>query len=236
MRYNFLIFFTAILLSAGKAAAFKHDKERSKKGQSELSSSEWDSEWKSGSWSYLANTPIELSRLAVIGNVFIPSYAPTAEASILDIGCGEGLLLEYLNNTYKPGYVGMDISKEAIAKALTRRPDNKFIVSSVSDHLPTRNYDVIVFSEVLNYVDYESVLRNYELSLSAKGIVIISTFLGFNDDPPQEKHKRIITFVKSHFQLIDEIQLTGFITRGPAWKDKVKTHVIVVRCKEMKVT
>ena len=49
------------------------------------SEGKWNKEWKSGAWTYMETIPVERSRIAVIGGVFIPMFAGT-NASVLDIG------------------------------------------------------------------------------------------------------------------------------------------------------
>ncbi len=46
-------------------------------------------------------------------------------ASILDAGCGEGLLAEKLKILPYKSYLGMDVSKEAIAIATKRLGDDR---------------------------------------------------------------------------------------------------------------
>ena len=42
-------------------------------------------------------------------------------SSVLDVGCGEGAISDFLLPQQKARYVGIDISKEAIHLAKTRR-------------------------------------------------------------------------------------------------------------------
>lgn len=46
------------------------------------SESKWNKEWKSGAWTYMETVPVERSRIAVIGGIFIPMFA-NKNASVL---------------------------------------------------------------------------------------------------------------------------------------------------------
>ena len=103
---------------------------------------------------------VERSRIAVIGGVLIQLYASNLNATILEIGCGEGAVTDFLTPIQKRGYIGVDISKEAIAIAKSKRMEGgmRFVVSAAHRFQPQNKFDVIVFSEVLYYTEYEKIL------------------------------------------------------------------------------
>ena len=84
------------------------------------SENKWNKEWKNGDWTYMETNAIERSRIAVIGGVFIPMFTNTT-SSVLDIGCGEGSISDFLNDIQKTKYVGVDLAKEAIQLAKKNR-------------------------------------------------------------------------------------------------------------------
>lgn len=108
-----------------------------------MSAEGWDLQFSTGKWDYLKTSPIERLRLSTMGTMIIPSYFQYHHKkypiTILDMGCGEGLLVDYLlvipeeppdeigNKTASSSssagdsvyeYVGVDISKVAIQRAL----------------------------------------------------------------------------------------------------------------------
>lgn len=165
----------------------------------------WDRQWARGDWAYLDIAPIERSRMAVIG-VLIQSYVNNPNASVLDVGCGEGALADFLLPTQKPHYTGIDISKVAIHRAQKLRGSPMtFEVAIAHKYRPTKKFDVIVFSEVLYYVEFAKVLKQYEEYLTPNGIIVSSLYF----QKKREMYKDIIEFSRSYFELLDNFELGG---------------------------
>jgi 2-polyprenyl-6-hydroxyphenyl methylase/3-demethylubiquinone-9 3-methyltransferase len=176
----------------------------------QISENKWDKMWRNGDWSYQDTVPIERIRSAIIGGVYIPFLAHVADsstsASILEIGCGEGVVSDYLTNDQKKLYTGVDISKEAIAIAETERPSPmQFIHSSATEFRPNGTYDVIIFSEVLYYTNHEGIIDQYLPSVNPNGTVIISIF--HMEGGPSYDH--IFSYAKKKMQLVDEVYVAG---------------------------
>ena len=192
------------------------------------SEAKWDNEWKQGQWNYMEKVAVERSRIAVIGGVFIQMFTH-ANASVLDIGCGEGSISDFLNNHQKSNYVGIDLSKEAILQALkVRGSPMTFIHAAAHLYRPLNRFDVVVFSDVLYYVEYEKVLRQYREYLNANGVVIISIF------HMSEKlmYENIFIFARSIFDKIDEIDISGYTQKNSRAKvEKTAFHIEVYRLK-----
>lgn len=92
--------------------------------------------------------------------------------SVLDLGCGDGLLFGLLGTKIEKG-VGLDISPEAVRKAVGKGFDAR--VHSFDDPLPFEHstFDHVVLLDVLEHVyDPTSLLR--EAARVAKKSVIIS--------------------------------------------------------------
>jgi len=79
-------------------------------------------------------------------------------ATVLEVGCGEGELLSYIDARRK---VGIDLSGEQIARGKQRFPDLDLRVGCPeTGNLPREEFDVIILSDVLNYSpDVEVFLR-----------------------------------------------------------------------------
>ena len=95
---------------------------------------------------------------------------------ILDVGCGEGSLVKYLNNN-KRYIVGIDISQKCIEKANqnNKKNDNiKFILTSFEKFESKNEYfDVIIFCATLHHMDMHTVLTKSKNLLNKKGILLI---------------------------------------------------------------
>ena len=99
--------------------------------------------------------------------------------SILDVGCGEGILPQRLNVESIAKYVGIDISKVAI-DAASQQANEKvvFLHEDVSAYHPTERFDVIVFNEILHYLeDPLAVVRRYETCLKPHSIFVASLYI-----------------------------------------------------------
>ncbi len=166
-----------------------------------ISKKRWDREFAGGTWDYLDSSPIERARHAVIG-MYCQTHKPAG--AILDIGCGEGTLFDFLNNVQKSTYLGIDISSEAIAKAQKKR-SGSFVIGDALEFRAKKKYDVIVFNEVLYYLDEMAVFEKYRHFLKRGGIVIVSLY--------RTKHHqydaRVWRSAKKYFKAIDLLELTG---------------------------
>ena len=171
------------------------------------SEKKWDKEWSSGAWRYQETVPVERSRIAVIGGVLVQMYAPHANSTVLEIGCGEGAVSDFLTEIQKPGYVGVDISKEAIAIAKSKRQAGgmRFVHAAAHKFQPSTKFDVIIFSEVLYYTEYEKIMDQYSNYLNPTGIVIISIY----QMAGMPKYESIFAYAQSRFQLVDEMEVSG---------------------------
>jgi 2-polyprenyl-3-methyl-5-hydroxy-6-metoxy-1,4-benzoquinol methylase len=93
--------------------------------------------------------------------------------SVVDVGCGQGSLLEDLRMEFpyiKP--YGIDISKAAIELARQRVPDGRFYVLDISQEALNEKCDLVVCSEVLEHItDDIKVLRNLR-KMTGKYLVI----------------------------------------------------------------
>ena len=78
---------------------------------------------------------------------------PSTPVSILDLGCGVGLLLDYIKTQKKISkisYWGIDISNKMIAVAAKRHPKSRFATRDIlEDPLPNGCVDYIVMNGVL---------------------------------------------------------------------------------------
>src|SRR6266699_5868480 len=147
---------------------------RQNKGDISVGKEDWELQYLGKMWNYLSNCK-EVSHYSVIVG-YIQYFKPTG--SILDIGCGEGILQARLTASGYARYVGIDISDAAIQKAHLREDEKTIFISGDADsYIPPELFDVIIFNEVLYYFDYplESFARYMEF-LKENGMIITSLF------------------------------------------------------------
>jgi 2-polyprenyl-6-hydroxyphenyl methylase/3-demethylubiquinone-9 3-methyltransferase len=195
------------------------------------SEKQWDQEWSSGAWDYMEKVIVERSKNSIVGGVFSMMYIPN-NGSVLDIGCGEGALSDFLTINQKANYVGVDLSKEAIifAKA-KRKPPLRFVHSAAHEFVPKHKFDMIVLSDVLYYVEYEKVIKQYAEYLNPNGVIVISIFqLEEASTKKLGGYENIFNFARSYFTYVDEVDVAGF-TKKKLVREKTSFHIEVYRLK-----
>jgi 2-polyprenyl-3-methyl-5-hydroxy-6-metoxy-1,4-benzoquinol methylase len=122
----------------------------------------------SGDWQQL-DTPEQAIRYR-----YIATAIRSAEAeSVLDIGCGEGVLLEYLNGDVV--YTGIEPS--ALAAGRARLGRGTILHAQCEDVTLDSTYDAIVFNEVLYYLpDPLAMLEKFTARLNPGGVLIVSIY------------------------------------------------------------
>lgn len=163
-------------------------------------------QYKNGGWAWLA-------RLDEMGHHYILSaYFNQIKkgGSLLDLGCGEGLLNDAVGKCNYSYYVGVDLSDEAVKQANERRGDAKtfFYQGNMDEYVPTRKFDVIAINESLYFsANPLALLKRMEAYLEPDGIFIIS-MLSPKGDPIWEK-------LNTEFAFIDENYVTNI--RKTTW-------------------
>lgn len=105
---------------------------------------------------------------------------PLKGLSILDIGCGGGILAEPLARMGAE-VTGLDATAQAIAAAKQHAKQSglkiDYRLSTIERFKPNRKYDVVVASEVLEHVaDAESFLTHAAALVRPGGVLVITTF------------------------------------------------------------
>lgn len=136
----------------------------------------WDEQYAAHGWDFLAGLG-EVAHYAVI--MGYASYLRPG-GSVLDVGCGEGVLHERLRAVGYAHYTGVDISTVAIEALRARTandPDStrEFVAADADEFTPSRTYDVVVFNESLTYFpDPAATFRRYLGFLAEDGVAIVS--------------------------------------------------------------
>jgi 2-polyprenyl-3-methyl-5-hydroxy-6-metoxy-1,4-benzoquinol methylase len=142
------------------------------------SAEQWDEEYGSGRWDYLGDVS-ELARFSIVVG-YCSILRPNG--SILEVGCGPGILMRRLRTVGYASYFGVDLSKEAIEQAKVHQNENtRFQVANAETFQLSECYDVIVFNEMMFYLtDPRGVFLRYAKHLRPGGMVIISMYRADN--------------------------------------------------------
>lgn len=162
-----------------------------------------DKEYADGAWDYLADLP-ELGRFSVLAGY---CQSLSVKPRILEIGCGEGLLPERLCHARVASYTGVDISERAITRAAEKAlPDASFITADAAGFEPSGTYDLILFTECLEYFDDPlAVVQRYEGSLTKDGHFLVSMFVGTDTN----RTARIWKMLAQRYAAVDETRVTN---------------------------
>jgi 2-polyprenyl-3-methyl-5-hydroxy-6-metoxy-1,4-benzoquinol methylase len=138
----------------------------------------WNQKYRNGSWDYMVN---EKERYNTIVSFIKETKIPNA--SILDLGCGYGALNTYLKPSDFGSCLGIDISSTAIDRAIESNFINSnFQQADIHQFETTQKFDVIIFNEVLYYLDNQiEVVAKYSKFFNEEGYFIFS-FYGVRED------------------------------------------------------
>lgn len=101
-------------------------------------------------------------------------------ASILDIGGGEGSLLQVLGAAHpRARMTGTDLAATAVELARKQMPQAQFAVLDVTKEVLPQTFDLIVCADVVEHIDDDqSALNNMAAMTNAGGYVVVATLQG----------------------------------------------------------
>ncbi|MFU1796049.1 class I SAM-dependent methyltransferase [Paenibacillus azoreducens] len=173
----------------------------------ESTQQQWDEEYRTRVWDYLADIT-EYARYSIVYG-YIRKFL--AKEGILDMGCGTGILFDMLLGEEKEGYLGVDLSQEAVQIAAAKTSRNIFRCGDINQYVPEKLYDVIVFNESLQYVPHTSdKLLEYSRFLTPNGVIISSLYSHKNtQDPDFAMIERKIEEIEQsgYFDVVDKVSL-----------------------------
>src|ERR1700732_1328614 len=136
------------LLRRGLRAAVPEAVRAQLRPHRKISQELWNQEYAESRWRYLEDVR-ELAHYSVIIGYY--TYSRRG-GSLLDVGCGEGILQRRLRECGCGRYLGLDGSQEAISRAEAKRDAHtEFRCADAETYELQESFDVIVFNEVLYY-------------------------------------------------------------------------------------
>jgi SAM-dependent methyltransferase len=166
----------------------------------------WDLQYRDGHWAFLQDLD-QMTRYSVIAG-YIQALKP--KGRLLDVGCGEGILLDRLGADNYSKFVGIDCAQTAIERALRKQhPRSIFIQADAEIYVPNETFDTTIFNEVLYYfADPLDVARRYRAWLSPGGLFITSLYA------KSDRAGAIGRVLKKTYPSIDEVEITS---HGQTW-------------------
>ena len=159
--------------------------------------SRWDERWADPAF-YGEYRLDELAHYSVLAG-YAKALGPGG--SVLDVGCGDGILRTHLHADSFSRYVGVDFP-QAIDRARQREDARtSFVASDMRAFTPAERFDVIVFNESLYYVDDAiAELDRYAAFLGPGGVFLVSMHR-------KPKSEGIWNGIGGRFQMIDRVTI-----------------------------
>lgn len=166
----------SLIRSASRWLRSRFERRSDSDGTSQ-SALDWEAQYAAGKWDFLTQLS-ELPRYSVLAGYVCHLGRGGA---VLDVGCGQGILLRSLPDAAYSKYVGIDLSASAIAAAQEHRREpqqnerSTFLSADCESYVPGEKFDVIVFNEVLYYLrDPQQLVERYTQSLRGGGVMLVS--------------------------------------------------------------
>jgi SAM-dependent methyltransferase len=181
-------------------------------GPSSVKKRLWDKEFASTKWDFINHTEGD----CVYEN--LEKYANNG--SVLDLGCGPGNTAnEMAVNSYQK-YVGVDISKEALAKARKRTEmegrteKNTFVQGDFVNYEPIEKFDVILFRESMYHVPMGKIkhtLDRLSAYLKEGGVFVVRMYTADPDSGGKEKPRptAMIQIIETEFDVVEKRRYHG---------------------------
>ena len=168
-----------------------------------------DLKYRTGFWDNLKSVE-ELAHYSIIVGYF--GFLKKG-GSLLDIGCGEGLLQQRIGPENYSDYTGIDLAAEGVKTAkLKEDAKTAFLVADMKTFRSDKQFDAIIFNEVIYYAPVLKTLQQYATMLKPDGVFILSNFDSQNDKIPWND-------ISNYFPTYDETVVIN--KNGMRWVVKV---------------
>lgn len=166
----------------------------------------WDKEYRENKWHFADHTDEDC--------VYAHLERHAKNGRILDLGCGSGNTCTELADSVYSSYLGVDISKEALAKAAQRsetagRSDkNRFIQSDFLSFDTPEKFEVILFRESMYHIPIErikSLLDKLSGNLVDDGVFIVRLYT-MHDGKVKFRPNKMINIIGDNFPVVEKSQ------------------------------
>jgi trans-aconitate methyltransferase len=139
-----------------------------------VSAADWDQAFKQGEWDHLEGMA-EAPHYSIVRGYAVKVKSP---ASVLDVGCGTGVLRTHFADADVSNWVGIDASQEGVKTANAKGYGaSRFEVADFDQYQLIESHDLVIFNESLYYAaDPSATFMRYWDKIPAHGACIVSMF------------------------------------------------------------
>jgi SAM-dependent methyltransferase len=166
----------------------------------------WNTEFAGTKWNFIDHTAGDC--------VYPPLEKYARNGSILDLGCGPGNTANELNETSYISYLGVDISEEALVKAVRRTKEsgragkNRFTAGDFLTYEPEGKFDAILFRESMYHVPISKIrrmLNRYARHLCEGGVFIVRMHITSENGEPVRRPTKMVQLIDATFNIIERV-------------------------------
>jgi 2-polyprenyl-3-methyl-5-hydroxy-6-metoxy-1,4-benzoquinol methylase len=123
-----------------------------------------------------------LKRFQETLNILKEHHIDLSGRSVMDVGCGNGMLLKFLSENYPvSAQAGMEYAEAAIEVARELNPVPEYIVHDINEPYGVQ-YDAVISTEVIEHILHPArAVQNLLAMVKDKGILLITVPNGRND-------------------------------------------------------
>lgn len=164
----------------------------------------WNRQFQEGKWDFLVDDIHKQGHAALIG-MLCQSRATRGLIDVLDVGCGNGIVARMIRTMCgeKCRYFGVDVSRAALDELKNEYPDAVLTCADADNPPPfAEKFDVIIFSEVLLYLDFKNIFNRYRDLLKKDGVIVFSLYHSW-------RTKMIMWSMRKKLQYISSYTITN---------------------------
>lgn len=160
----------------------------------------WEEQYRAGRWAGLRAAD-EVARYGVLVGFLEQLASPR---TILDVGCGEGILRDLLGAGRYLRYEGIDLSAAAIETARRGAGESdRLLVADAETYVPEAAFDAVVLNESLYYLaDPRGQAWRYLGFVRPGGLLLVSMFHSV-------RTAAILRALAAELPLVDRVRVSG---------------------------
>lgn len=177
----------------------------------------------------------------------ILSFNKQEVIDVLDVGCGDGVLLYLLNKhlrKYKFNIHGVDLSEKALEVAKNKIPGGNFIKTDIyNSTFQENNFDLIISSDVIEHVNHpDKMLVEIKRVAKKNALIIIGTPIKYTEKPLDRMHvkeffqQEFIKITSEYFNFVEleeshkQIQFLKYIKQSKLLKIRINRYLFNLIC------